>query len=83
MAEHHFIVARTESQWKVSYHGTDQGPFATKDEAIEVAIAAAQAEHEHGADVEVLVQDIESNFHTARTSQPTDDDETAALATKA
>ncbi|MDB5623776.1 MAG: hypothetical protein JWR39_2339 [Devosia sp.] len=82
MAEHHYIVARSESQWKVSYHGTDQGPFATKDEAVEVAIAAARAEHEDGTDVEVLVQDIESNFHTAWTSRP-DEDDAAALATKA
>ena len=81
MAEHHYIVARSESQWKVSYHGTDQGPFSTKEEAIAVAIAAAQAEHEEGVDVEVLVQDIESNFHTAWTSKATGD-EGAALASK-
>ena len=82
MAEHHYLVARTDSQWKVSYHGTDQGPFATKDEAVEAAIAAAQAEHDEGADVEVLVQDIESNFHMAWTSKPGADDEVASLATK-
>jgi hypothetical protein len=81
MAEHHYIVARSESQWKVSYRGTDQGPFTSKEEAIEIAIAAAQAEHDEGEDVEVLVQDIESNFHTAWTSRKTGD-EGAPLASK-
>lgn len=68
MAAHHFIVARQESQWKVSFHGTEQGPFSTKEKAVETAIAAARLAHDEGKDVEVLVQDIESNFHTAWSS---------------
>ncbi len=68
MAAHHFIVARQESQWKVSFHGTEQGPFTSKEKAVATAIAAAQVAHEEGKDVEVLVQDIESNFHTAWSS---------------
>lgn len=68
MVAHHFIVARADSYWKVSFHGTDQGPFVTKDEAIQVAVAAAQAKCAEGLEIEVLVQDIESNFHTAWSS---------------
>jgi len=65
---HHFIVARADSSWKVSFHGTDQGPYMTKDAAIAAAVAAAQAKCAEGILSEVLVQDIESNFHTAWTS---------------
>jgi len=65
MTSHHFIVARQESQWKVSFQGTDQGPFSSKDQAIEIAITGAQKEREAGREAEVLVQDIESNFRRA------------------
>ena len=65
MAAHHFIVARQDGQWKVSYHGTEQGPFSVKDEAVAAAISAARDAHAEGKEVEVLVQDIESNFHKA------------------
>lgn len=65
MVAHHYIVARAASYWKVSFHGTEQGPFVTKDEAIEVAITAARAKCAEGMEIEVLVQDIESNFRTA------------------
>ena len=68
MTAHHFIVARQGGQWKVSYHGTEQGPFTDKDEAIAAAINAGRDAHAEGKDVEVLVQDIESNFHKAWSS---------------
>ncbi|HEV7292839.1 hypothetical protein [Devosia sp. RR2S18] len=70
MTAQHYIVARHEGQWKVSFHGTDQGPFPSKDEAVEVAITDAQTLHERGLDVEVLVQDIDSSFRTAWSSKP-------------
>jgi len=68
MTAHHFIVARQDGQWKVSFHGTEQGPFTDKDEAIAAAISAARDAHAEGKEVEVLVQDIESNFHKAWSS---------------
>ena len=70
MAAHHYIVARSDSYWKVSFHGTQQGPFTSKDEAIAVAVAEAQESCARGMEVEVLVQDIESNFHMAWKSTP-------------
>ncbi|MGV8951281.1 MAG: DUF2188 domain-containing protein [Cypionkella sp.] len=68
MPADHFIVARSDGHWKVSFHGTEQSPFETKEEAIEAAVAAAQAESANGLEVEVLVQDIDSTFYTAWTS---------------
>ena len=65
MVAHHYIVARGDSHWKVSFHGTEQGPFMTKEEAINAAVQAARGSCAKGMDVEVLVQDIESNFHMA------------------
>ena len=65
MPAHHFIVARSDSHWKVSFHGTEQSPFETKEAAIEAAVAAARAQSAEGLEVEVLVQDIDSTFHTA------------------
>ena len=65
MTAHHFIVARSDSHWKVSFHGTEQSPYETKEEAIEAAVAAARVQSAEGLEVEVLVQDIDSSFHTA------------------
>lgn len=65
MTAHHFIVARSDSHWKVSFHGTEQSPFETKEDAIEAAVASAREQSAQGLDVEVLVQDIDSKFHTA------------------
>jgi hypothetical protein len=75
MTAQHFIVARQDSQWKISYHGTEQGPFSTKEEAIELAIRGAEEERAGGREVEVLVQDIESNFHRAWPMRDEQDDE--------
>lgn len=82
MVAHHYIVARSDSHWKISFHGTEQGPFTGKDEAIAVAVAAARERCQEGVEVEVLVQDIESNFHTAWSSSQGDGSE-AALSTSA
>lgn len=65
MTAHHFIVARSDSHWKVSFHGTEQSPFETKEDAIEAAVASAREQSAQGLEVEVLVQDIDSKFHTA------------------
>lgn len=68
MDTQHFIVARAASRWSVSFHGTQEGPFLTKEAALQAAIGAATAASQQGMQVAVLVQDIESNFHTAWTS---------------
>ncbi|WP_375450540.1 hypothetical protein [uncultured Devosia sp.] len=65
MVTHHFIVARSDSHWKVSFHGTEQSPFESKEEALVAAVAAARVEFSKGLEVEVLVQDIDSTFHSA------------------
>lgn len=68
MDTQHYIVARAGSRWSVSFHGTQEGPFSTKEAALDAAIAAATLASKDGRQVAVLVQDIESNFHTAWTS---------------
>lgn len=65
MTAQHFIVARCDSHWKVSFHGTEQSPFETKEAAIAAAVIGAKARSADGLNVEVLVQDIDSTFHTA------------------
>ena len=65
MIADNFIVARSDSHWKVSYHGSDQSPFDNKEEAIAAAVAAAKLQTANGREVEVLVQDIDSTFHSA------------------
>jgi len=78
----HFIVARSDSHWKVSFHGSDQSPFETKEDAIAAAVEAAKIESAKGLDVEVLVQDIDSTFHSAWRSGSESADE-AGLSTQA
>ena len=82
MAAHHFIVARCDSHWKVSFHGSDQSPFETKEDAITAAVAEAKLQSAKGLEVEVLVQDIDSTFHSAWRSGA-DDDSDEELATRA
>ena len=77
MTAHHFIVARSDSHWKVSFHGTEQSPFESKEDAIEAAVAAARIQSADGLEVEVLVQDIDSTFHTAWKSGADDGGEEA------
>jgi hypothetical protein len=64
MSSQHYIVSQDGTHWKISFHGTDQGPFKRKNDAIAAAIEAAESEG-GGADVEVLVQDVDFKFHTA------------------
>jgi hypothetical protein len=82
MVADHFIVARCDSHWKVSFHGSDQSPFETKEEAITAAVAEAKLQSAKGREVEVLVQDIDSTFHSAWRSSA-DDDSEEGLATRA
>jgi hypothetical protein len=65
MHPHHYVVSEDNGRWRISFHGDIQGPFPTKDKAVEAAIADAQACARTGTEIEVLVQDIESNFHSA------------------
>jgi hypothetical protein len=69
VAMHHYIVCKDGAHWKTSFHGTDEGPFPTKEDATASAIAGAKAA---GLDVEVLVQDVDLKFHSAwkSTGQP-------------
>jgi hypothetical protein len=81
MVADHFIVARCDSHWKVSFHGSDQSPFETKEDAIVAAVAEAKLQSAKGRLVEVLVQDIDSTFHSAWRSSA-DDDAEEELATR-
>ena len=62
MSEHHFLVSKQGTHWKVSYRGTDQGPYSSAEEAVEVAINEAQKAGEQGHETEVLVQDDHLQF---------------------
>jgi hypothetical protein len=62
MAQHHYIVAQDGSRWKISFHGTDQGPYTCKEDAVAAAIKEAKAA---AIDIEVLVQDVDRKFHSA------------------
>ena len=81
MIAHHFIVARSDSHWKVSFHGSDQSPFETKEDAITAAVAEAKLQSAKGLDVEVVVLDIDSTFHRAGRWGAVDDRD-AELATR-
>jgi hypothetical protein len=81
MVAHHFIVARSDSSWKVSFHGSEQSPFVSKEDAIAAAVAEAKLQSAKGLEVEVLVQDIDSTFHSAWRSGE-DDDSDRGLSTR-
>lgn len=57
MENNHFVVSQRDSAWQFSFKGDITAPFATRDKAIEAAIAAAQASDD--PDVEVLLQDAD------------------------
>jgi Uncharacterized protein conserved in bacteria (DUF2188) len=75
MVADHFIVARSDSHWKVSFHGSEHSPFETKEDAIAAAVQAAKEQSANGRAVEVLVQDIDSTFHSAWRSGGDDNSE--------
>lgn len=54
MENSHFVVSQRDSAWQFSFKGDITGPFATRDAAIDAAIAAAEASDD--PDVEVLVR---------------------------
>jgi len=81
MTMDHYLVVHQESQWTISFHGTEQGPFSTKEEAVAAAIAGAQKATQDGMEVEVLVQDVESNFHRAWPEVPSNEPTTPELST--
>jgi hypothetical protein len=62
MTEHHFLVSKQGSHWKVSYRGTDQGPYSSVEEAVEVAVSEARKAGQEGFQTEVLVQDDTLQF---------------------
>jgi hypothetical protein len=82
MHPHHYVVSEDNGRWRISFHGDIQGPFSTKDKAVEAAIADARQCARTGTEIEVLVQDIESNFHSAWKSSLAGDD-TSGLGTSA
>jgi len=65
MQPHHYVVSEDNGRWRISFHGDIQGPFSTKDKAVKAAIADARQCARQGTEIEVLVQDLESNFHSA------------------
>jgi hypothetical protein len=65
MHPQHYVVSEDNGRWRISFHGDIQGPFANKDKAVEAAIEHARQCARTGREIEVLVQDIESNFHSA------------------
>ncbi|HEY4202440.1 MAG TPA: hypothetical protein VGM83_17960 [Devosiaceae bacterium] len=65
MTAHHYVVSQNKGCWHVSFHGINQGPFSTKQDAVDTAIAEARQSARPNVEVEVLVQDIESNFRSA------------------
>jgi hypothetical protein len=82
MHAHHYVVSEDNGRWRISFHGDIQGPFSSKDKAVAAAIADARQCARSGTEIEVLVQDIESNFHSAWKSDHGDND-AAALSTRA
>ena len=65
MAMDHFIVALKNGHWTTSHHGTDEGPFTTKQGAIDSAIEAAKAANTGGKRSEVIVENEDRKFETA------------------
>lgn len=82
MSSSHFIVTQRGPAWQFSYKGDITAPFATKEAAVDAAIAAAQAEG--GSDVEVLVQDTDMRTETVwrQGGAALSGDESARLATE-
>lgn len=65
MSTNHFVVSQRESSWEFSYRGDVTGPFRTREDAIDQAIASAS---ETGSnDVEVIVQDADHKSETVWT----------------
>lgn len=53
MSNTHFVVAARDNAWHFSFKGAMTGPFTSREDAVEAAIAQA-GEEEHD-DIEVIV----------------------------
>ncbi|WP_108398273.1 DUF2188 domain-containing protein [Devosia submarina] len=63
MSSNHFLVAAAAiSGWQFSHKGNITGPFDSKEQAIESAIAAAGQSDD--PDAEVVVQDADMKMET-------------------
>ena len=62
MDERHFIVTERDHVWLYSYRGDPAGPFKTRQEAIDAAIAEATQLDYHTA--HVIVQDKDMQQET-------------------
>jgi UDP-N-acetylmuramyl tripeptide synthase len=65
MTERHVLVVFHEGHWKVSFAGTDQGPYSSREAAVEQAIEMAKTVAESGVETEVRVQNENREFTTA------------------
>ena len=65
MTERHVLVVFHEGHWKVSFGGTDQGPYSTREAALAEAIEMAKTVAESGVQAEVRVQNENREFVTA------------------
>ena len=59
---HYLVGAAAIAGWQFSHKGDITGPFETKEQAIEAAIAAAGKSED--SDVEVMVQDADMKLET-------------------
>jgi hypothetical protein len=62
MAQNHFIVTQRDNAWVYSVQGDGAGPFKSREEAIEAAIAEATQKGDPAA--EVIVQDHDMQQET-------------------
>ena len=62
MSTKHFVVAQRDTAWQFSYRGDITGPFVSKQEAIDEAIAAASRTED--PEVEVVVRDADMKTET-------------------
>jgi hypothetical protein len=62
MSSQHFVVAAQDRSWHYSFKGAVTGPFASRQEAVDAAIA--QAREVTGEAVEVVVRDADMRSET-------------------
>jgi len=66
MSQDHYLVVFRDPHWEVSHRGNVEGPFRSRDDALQAAIAAAAEDGQNGIDAEVRVQEDQSReFRTA------------------
>jgi hypothetical protein len=62
MSSQHFVVAAQDRSWHYSFKGEITGPFASRQEAVDAAIA--QARELAGIEIEVVVRDADMRSET-------------------